>query len=513
VSPEQLAASLAYAEQHHGPPLDMFALLMEQDEQLVAAGFPAMSPLWRAWCGELYGHPTAYRFVGQVGRRGGKSTTMDRVMVIEGLHGTWDIPPGQAGVFPIFSIKVGFAEDRLTNIAAILVALGVEHRHGSDKKGAYIRLGHKPIEWRAFAANFRTAVSFTAIGFLADELARWHDDRTGANPATHVLESVRPAMATQLCHGAKELLISSPWATLDAHYDAHETGDNEDQIARRATTWEANPSLTEAACRRLCKKEQESGEASDLDREYRAIPMTSSEVWFFNHADIDASARFYPMPVVAEAGTIVTSGADYGFARNSSALVVAHRPTPDGPITIAEALEVKVPAEGSLKPSETVERFAAAIKRHGCGSAMSDIHYAETIREHLNKHDLVYNPAPHDNVAPYVRLRALLAEGKVVLPKNKQLLRDLKEVKSKPISGSRIKVILPTRPDGSHCDLVSALVLATWPKDGVAMEAPSELPDGWTQEELDEADAVAQEMRDEADAMGYGYVDTEGEWA
>lgn len=496
--------ALAWAEQHHGAPPDMLALYREQDDALVRCGFPATSEWWLGCIADLYGHATAYRFVGQVGRRGGKSTTCDRIMVLEGLHGRWELPPGQVGVFPIFSVKVGFAEDRLTNIEAILTALGIEHKAASDKKGAYVKLLHRPIEWRAFAASFRTAVSFTAIGFLADELARWHDDRLGANPATHVLESVRPAMATQMAYGAKELLISSPWATLDAHYDHHELGDTEHQIARHATTWEANPSLTEEGCRRLCTKEQEDGESSDFEREYCAVPMTSGEQWFFDHGAIEASARFYPMPIAPEPGTIVTAGADYGFARNSSALVVAHRPTADGVMTIAEALEVKVPAGGTLKPSETVERFAHAIKRHGCLSAMSDIHYAETIREHLNEHDLVYHPAPHDNVAPFIRLRALIAEGKVVLPKNKQLLRDLKEVKSKPLAGGRIRIILPTRPDGSHCDLVSALVLATWPKDGHEVKEETGLPDGWTQEELDDADAIAQEMRDEDEAMGYG---------
>ena len=494
---------LDWAEQYADPP-DVYAELLKQDERLVACGFPAISQWWKDQLAALYGHPTAYRFVGQVGRRGGKSTTMDRVMVAEGLHGQWSLPPGQVGVFPVFSVKVGFAEDRLANIAAILDALGIAHKAASDKKGAYVRLLHRPIEWRAFAASFRTAVSFTAIGFLADELARWHDDRTGANPATHVLESVRPAMATQMAHGAKELLISSPWATLDAHYEHHALGDTEHQIARRASTWEANPTLTEAGCRRLCTKEQEDGQASDFEREYRALPMTSGEQWFFDHGAIEAAARFYPMPIEAAPGTIVTAGADYGFARNSSALVVAHRSADQGVITIAEALEVKVPEGGTLKPSETVERFAHAIKRHGCIAAMSDIHYAETIREHLNRHDIAYQPAPNDNVAPFIRLRALLAEGRIVLPKNKQLLRDLKEVKSKPMASGRIRVILPTRPDGSHCDLVSALVLATWPKSGHKIAEPTTVPAGWTQEELDEATRLEEDLRAEREEMGYG---------
>jgi hypothetical protein len=262
----------------------MFERLLTQDERLVAKGFPPMSPWWRGTFQNFYTFNRTkgvYRLVARVGRRGGKSSTMVRVACAEVLHGNWQIPPGDVGVWCFFSVKTGEAEARLDTLDEILHALGYregdDFRASSDRIGRFIRLESRPLMWRAMPANFRTSVGFTSVGGLCDELARWRDEKTGANPAQHVLETWRPSMATQLPYYPKELLTSSPWSTVDAHYAHFELGSGDTQMVCSAPTWDANPTLSKEDCTKLAVKE-----GTDFDREYGAVPMPFSELSMFD---------------------------------------------------------------------------------------------------------------------------------------------------------------------------------------------------------------------------------------
>lgn len=59
-------------------------------------------------------------------------------------------------------------------------------------------------------ANFRSIRGISIVCAVADEIAFWHDDVTGANLASEVLRAIRPAMAT--FPNAKLVKISSPFA-------------------------------------------------------------------------------------------------------------------------------------------------------------------------------------------------------------------------------------------------------------------------------------------------------------
>jgi hypothetical protein len=72
----------------------------------------------------------------------------------------------------------------------------------------------------------------------------------------------------------------------------------------------------------------------------------------------------------------------------------------------------------------------------------------------------------------YQRMRALLHEGRVRLPDHPRLLRQLREVISRPTSGGGISLTSPRWRKGGHGDLVSALVLALYPFGGHQERAP-----------------------------------------
>uniref|UniRef100_A0A6H1ZUC3 Putative terminase n=1 Tax=viral metagenome TaxID=1070528 RepID=A0A6H1ZUC3_9ZZZZ len=471
------------------PREDVFAGLMDQEEALIEAGFPPMSPFWVGALERFYGaarEGSVYRAVARVGRRGGKSSTMVRVAAAEGLYRDWPLTPGDPGVFAFFSTTSGEAESRLDMLSVVLESLGLrdgaDYRVSADRKSKYIRLVDRNIWWRALPANFRTAVGFTLIGAVYDELARWRDERNGRNPAKHILQTVNKAMSTMVNHGAHEFYISSPWSELDAHYEAFERGDNSKQVVFYAPTWEANPTLDIPTCERLAEDDAEEGELSDFDREYRAIPMKASEETFFDGNALSDATTIYPIPAEAPIGSRITVGADFGFRSDHSALAVTAR---SGDTYKLVDFSMLRPSPGApLKPSAVVESFAHTAKHYGAKAVMADGHYREAIVEHLANFKLGLHDAPADPAQAFVRFKTLLNQGRVVLPQHAGLLRDLKETRCKPTASGRITVLLPRRAGGGHADLVSALVLACWQKGGKKVkDEPEELTDAQCQEQ------------------------------
>jgi hypothetical protein len=117
---------------------------------------------------------------------------------------------------------------------------------------------------------------------------------------------------------------------------------------------------------------------------------------------------------------------------------------------------------------------------------MADDHYAQSLVEHLERYKLRRIAAPYDVPATYVHARTLLHSGRLELPDNRQLMRDLREVSSAPTAGGRVSIRLPRRPGGGHADLVSALVLALYQRGGDVVAGPP-APDWSAIEDRDEA--------------------------
>lgn len=253
------------------------------DGALVAAGFPPTSPWWREQIGRflLSGRR---QFVLRVGRRGGKSSTLCRVAIAMALWGTYRIPPGDVGVVAFVSVSRDESAQRLRTIEAVLRALGIGYR----RRDTEIELEGQPIVFKTFAATMSGVSGFTSIMFIGDEVAKWRDAETGANPAKEVLGSARPTMATQ--PSARMFLCSSPLGTQDAHAIAFDQGDTDTQLVASAPTWEANPSVSEQQTRDL------EGDEKTWRREYAAIPQ-------------DGLTAAFTSAIVARSNAVLRSGA------------------------------------------------------------------------------------------------------------------------------------------------------------------------------------------------------------
>lgn len=356
------------------------------------------------------------------------------------------VPPGDVGWFIVLSADKTQAKNRIKTAHKALDDLEIAHRSTTEE----ITLANSPIGCKAIAATLEAVVSDTCIGTMCDEMARWRDKDSGANPAKDILTSLRPSMATM--PSAKAWYVSAPWSTLDEHHKMFEAGCDESQEVYFGATWDLNPTITEADTHRLER------DKVSRDREYGAIPMSSDESKFFAAAFIEAARR----PMFWISLGIRNAGGDFAFRRNSSALVVVDKGAGEKQKVLAA--EERIPGDKPLVPSTTITDLVGVAAAFGCDAVACDLHYIESVREVTDKMSLALLdfPSDGDSIAQaYVRARVLLADGLLDLSgAPEELLTQLKDTTCKPtVTGMTI-----TNPikDGKHGDLVSAFVCAVW---------------------------------------------------
>jgi hypothetical protein len=263
--------------------MSTLAHLSALESALTAEGFPPMSAWWESTLQRFY-NSGRRQLVLRVGRRGGKSSTLCRVAVLEALYGAHTIPPGDVGVVAIVSVRREEAAERLRTVRAILDALGVTYRPVDGG----LELIARRVLFRVFTASVSGVSGFTCIAAICDEVAKWRDLDTGSNPAKEVLASLRPTIAGQ--PSARIFLSSSPLGQEDAHAAAFDAGDTAFQLVAFAETWTARPSLTEDETRALEPDERV------WRREYAALPQAG------------ASAAFDPLHIERAIGQVPQEG-------------------------------------------------------------------------------------------------------------------------------------------------------------------------------------------------------------
>lgn len=414
--------------------------------------WPPLSEFWRTTIARAYFFKKP-QVVYRVGRRGGKSSTLSRVVAAEVLFGEHHIPGGDTGVFAIVSQDRDNAKNRIKTIDEILTDLGIDHKTTAEG----VRVASMNREVKIFTASVAGVSGFTAIGCLCDEVSKWKDKDSEVNPGFEVLQSLRPTMKTQ--PNAMMWLISSPWSTGDAHYEAFELGTTEGQTCFYAPTWVANPStnMSEKECRKASLTEQE------FEREYKAVPMATEE------------NRFFPADRIKEAQEIsfamhetsCKGGADLAFRRNSSALCILRCGTHDEDQKAAYSLVSDrewIPASASLRPGDVFSGMISDLRKHDSDTICSDLHYIESLREELEGTDINLQefPTDQDTIAKaHLRVRYLLSHGRISLMNASQdLIRQLGATRAVPTS----KGISFKNPEtgGKHGDIASSFVCAVW---------------------------------------------------
>jgi hypothetical protein len=386
---------------------------------LLAKGFPPMSDWWRERIRAFY-RTDKRRFLLRVGRRGGKSSSLCRVAVVEALYGLHAIPPGDVGVVAIISARRPDALERLRTIKAILEAIGVAY----DERGDSVELKSRRVVFTVFTASIAGVSGFTSIFVLCDEVAKWRDSDTGANPAAVVISSVAPTMATQ--PNAKLFLSSSPMGLLDAHADAFALGDTAHQMTAHAASWEANPTLTEEATRAL-----EPDEVT-WAREYAAIPQAEGETSHLTEALV-AKNTLHAGDMRPDDRHTYVATIDPATRGNAWTLTIGCL-TDNAVRRIVLTRQWLGTKKVPLVPGDVFREIALLLQPYRLKYLHSDQFSEDTLREIARQHGLALFVTPWTaglKADAYDALKTLAQEGRLDLPDDPVVKTDLLGIRTK----------------------------------------------------------------------------------
>jgi len=397
-----------------------FETLSRLDARLVKAGVRPLTKFWRTHLQRLYAHPSARTLVGRVGRGGAKSHTSAKVALNEVLFGDFDVPPGEVHYFAFVSRLKEEAQQRKRLLEDFLTKLGFPF----DSEGDQITLRDRRVGFRVLASNIAAVSGFRAIGFAADELAKWGAEDDRASPAGEVIASLNAMCITH--PRARKLLISSPFGMVDYHYERVEQGNTAEQIVCTAASWEANPDgISEAQTR-----------ASEPDlrvwsREYLAVPSSTESGAFDAH---DATGAFALELEPAGERFIVTDPSDLRGDTWAWSLVSQ---TKHGGLAMLE-----IDGESERVVVDTVvERIATLADEHGVSRIFGDQRNAPYLEAAFPKFGLSYKSYPwslSSKDAAVYKIRQLMRERALALPKDDRLRRELFALKARYGSNGQI---------------------------------------------------------------------------
>lgn len=311
-------------------------------------------------------------------------------------------------------------------------------------------------------------------GCLLDE-ADFHDDEDGVVNLAEQVKAARP----RLLPGVQLWIVSSPLAEetpFDMMFRAA-FGKPGPELAFHSDTRSMNPTLDRAT-----EARERAADPENAAREYDAIPLPTGGSAFFPPSAIaacinhDRSMQLEPEERVPHFG-----GVDLGFRKNSSAWAFARYQ--NRRVVLAYTREM-VPEKGTpLRPSDVCRALCEDAHAYRCGSVRGDLHYADTAHEEFAKHKnrlnqtVIYDewaPTTELNTEEFSAFRRLMLEGKLELPNDPRLLKQLRDTKGKAMPGSQvIRIVLP-KHGHTHGDVLRAVVHACVqvPTDEGARVAP-----------------------------------------
>lgn len=407
----------------------------------------------------------------QAGGRGGKSS---RLLAPKALHAAWTVPlptvaanehavalivsPEIALARQVLSYAAGYAEQSPRMSRGIVGHVGAESFTLRRPDGRLV-----DIRVRAAGARGKGGRAFTLVCALLDEACFFYDDSGVVND----LEIVR-ACSPRIVPGGQLWLASTPWiegvGVLEDEL-SHNWGSHAETLcARGVGTRALNPTWDPTG--EIEAKERRT-DPDNARREIDAVPLTSGSRGFLSREAIEAAfTDAFPQRTPYNESHTYGAGADTGFRRNSSALAIIER-TPGAtpqtfPTYTLALLEERIPTSGvPLQPRATVGEFARLMLGYGVRAVAVDSHEQDEVRAALLASRCTAVAAPPKEES-YVLFRSILHEGRIKFPHNPRLRQQLRDIVAKPQPGGGTSITSPQKADGSHGDLVSAVVAAVW---------------------------------------------------
>jgi hypothetical protein len=385
------------------------------DRALVAAGWHATSPWWRAEL-ERFLRSGGRRWVIRAGRRAGKSTFLCRLSVCWAKWGSWSIPKGDIGVIPFVSVDRSEAASRLRTISQILKELGIPF----EERAEDLELPGRVL-FKVVSATVKGTVGFTSVAIFADEMSRWESRDSAANPAQEVMSGLRPTAASQ--RNAFEVCSSSPFSVDDYHAVLFDQGNTEHQYTSFGETWTCNPTITEEQTHEL------EPDARIWSREYGAVPGVAISSAFDPE---DLAAAYERKPVGAAVRGLV--GIDASSLRGDGFGWVAGYETSAGELIIKEAGEWTGNDLRHMTMQDCVNGITARAQRWNTQYVYGDQCEGTSLQSMFAAKGITFRPLPwsaESKEEAFQLLRRLARDGKLSLCDNAGLKSELGKIKAR----------------------------------------------------------------------------------
>jgi hypothetical protein len=404
----------------------------------------------------------------RAGGRGGKSS---RLLAGKAIHAAWCTPvptlaPGEEAFVIIIAPSLSLAKQTFSFVRGYVLAsptltaalvsdpvqdsLSIRRPDGVTVRVQVFAAGRGGTQIRAK----------TVVAALFDEAAFFRDEATGAVNDADLYGAVLQRVVPE----GQVWLATTPWVAnigLVEEIIGKEFGKHTHSLCVLAPTRVLNPTWDPDHTIETDMRARDPDRAS---REIDAVPLASGAGMFFPAETINACVDFdRPAQLTRVTGAVYGAGGDMAFRRNSSCLVIVQAPHGPNDHKFRVALiDEQVPRPGTpLQPAAVVARFAELMDDFDCRQLMVDAHERDEVGTELMLNGMSAVDAP-DKLTSHVLMRKLMLEGRLELPNVPRLIQQLRFVVGKPRPGGGMSITSPQRADGSHGDIVSALVVAVW---------------------------------------------------
>ncbi len=302
-----------------------------------------------------------------------------------------------------------------------------------------------------YPCNYRAPRGITIICAIADEVAFWRDE-TSANPDVEIIRAMRRGMAN--VPTAKLIKISTPYAKSGVLYDDFTRRDSlTDTLLWVSPTWLMNPSVP----------------SSFLDREREKDPVAfqrefgaefSEDVATFIPAEVIAGAvRDYRELPPIDSVTFYAGCDPAGGGADAFTASVAHQ---DGERIVVDWVR----GWRATKPESVVSEIAGLLRPYGIQEISGDRYSGAWVRNAFERHGISYNVAEKNRSELYLELLPALNQGRVDLPNEPTLIRELKGLERRTSRSGRDSI--DHGIGGHHDDYANAVAVVV-----ASLEAPA----------------------------------------
>jgi hypothetical protein len=381
-----------------------------------------------------------------VGRRGGKTSAMaaGATYLATCCDHTDALARGETGVLLCVAQDTKIAKLLLDRIEANLQDSEILRQLIKGRTQDSIELTNN-ISIEVKPASFRRLRGPTYVGILADELAFWFTSADYAHPDVEVLAAARPGLLTT--HGPL-IMASSPYAKMGVLWDTYRKHYGPDGapsvLVAKGATRTFNSSIPQSEIDRELERDRARNTAellaefrSDLES-YVSLEVVESCVGSYYEIPPAPATSYY-------AFTDPSGGSEDAFS-----LAISHR---DGERVVVDCIrEVRPP----FSPEQVIAEFAGVLRNYHCHRVTGDRYGGEFPREQFRKRGIHYEVSQKMKSDIYVDFLPVLNSGRVTLPRNEKLVRQLCSLERTTARGSGKDNIDHPRDHGMHDDIANA---------------------------------------------------------